>query len=105
MLRLLVLLFAFALPAQAEQVVAELSQTRVSITANFDGSSIWVFGAVKRDAPAPEPDPAIPPVEDVPPAAEPEGGERILGQVLGSEELNVFIKLELVLFKDDVKLP
>lgn len=39
-----------------EEVVAGLSQNRVAITANFDGSEILVFGAVKRDAPAKEGD-------------------------------------------------
>ena len=29
------------------------ARTRVSITANFDGSEILIFGAVKRDAPQP----------------------------------------------------
>jgi uncharacterized protein (TIGR02186 family) len=38
----------------AEQVVADLSQNRVSITANFDGSEILIFGAIKRDEAAPE---------------------------------------------------
>lgn len=38
----------------AETVVAGLSQHRVSITASFDGSEILIFGAVKREAPAPE---------------------------------------------------
>lgn len=54
MIRALVLLLLLALPATAEQVVAGLSQTRVSITANFDGSEILVFGAVRREAPPPE---------------------------------------------------
>lgn len=54
MFRWLVLLVAIALPAQGEEVVAGLSQNRVSITANFDGSEILIFGAVKREAPAPE---------------------------------------------------
>lgn len=50
----LVILFA-ALPARAaEEVVAGLSQARVSITTDFSGSEILVFGAVKRSAPAPE---------------------------------------------------
>jgi uncharacterized protein (TIGR02186 family) len=35
--------------ALAEEVVAGLSQTRVSITTNFDGSEILIFGAVKRE--------------------------------------------------------
>lgn len=52
--RALILLVLMALPAQAESVVAGLSQARVSITANFSGSEILVFGAVKREAPAPE---------------------------------------------------
>ncbi len=41
-------------PARAESIVAGLSQNRVSITADFDGSEILVYGAVKRDAPAPD---------------------------------------------------
>lgn len=49
-----------ALPATAqeggeadESVVLGLSQNRVSITANFDGSEILIFGAVKRETPVP----------------------------------------------------
>ena len=42
-----------ALPVTAEEVVAGLSQNRISITANFDGSEILIFGAVKRDKPPP----------------------------------------------------
>ena len=52
--RALILLLLMALPAQAERVVAGLSQARVSITTDFSGSEILVFGAVKREAPAPE---------------------------------------------------
>ncbi len=51
------LLIAFALwysPAQAnEEIVAGLSQNRVAITADFSGSEIMIYGAVKRDAPPP----------------------------------------------------
>jgi uncharacterized protein (TIGR02186 family) len=66
MIRALALLLLLALPARAqeaappaaepgpEQVVAGLSQTRIAITASFSGSDILVFGAVKREAPAPE---------------------------------------------------
>ena len=50
---LLLLLFP-AFPAQGEEVLAGLSQNRVSITADFDGSEILIFGAVKRDAPLPD---------------------------------------------------
>lgn len=55
MSRIFTLLLLCLLPfgAQAEQVVAALSQTRVSVNANFDGSEILVFGAVKRDKPVP----------------------------------------------------
>lgn len=54
MIRALLILLFLALPAQAEEVVAGLSQARVSITANFDGSEILIFGAVKREAPPPD---------------------------------------------------
>ena len=54
MLRLLVLLLACAQPAIAEEVVAGLSQSRISISTNFDGSEILIFGAVKREDPIPE---------------------------------------------------
>lgn len=53
MLRLALLLICLALPATGEEVVAGLSQNRVAITANFDGSEIMIFGAVKREAPPP----------------------------------------------------
>jgi len=48
---LIALTLALAAPAHAVGLVADLSQSRVSITANFDGSQILVFGAVKRDRP------------------------------------------------------
>lgn len=52
---LIILLALLAIPAAAtEEVVLGLSQNRVSITANFDGSEILIFGAVKRQAPVPE---------------------------------------------------
>lgn len=54
MIRVVLLWLALALPASAEAVVAGLSQARVSITANFDGSEILVFGAVRREAPPPD---------------------------------------------------
>ncbi|WP_171130857.1 MULTISPECIES: TIGR02186 family protein [unclassified Ruegeria] len=56
MYRLIAALCLFCLPAAAaqEEVVLGLSQDRVSITADFDGSEILIFGAVKREAPIPE---------------------------------------------------
>jgi len=55
MIRLVFILLFFAQSVSAaEKVVADTSQKLVSITANFDGSSILIFGAVKRDAPPPD---------------------------------------------------
>lgn len=51
---ILLALLLLAAPASAEQVVADLSQNRVSITTSFEGSDIFVFGAVSRDAPVAE---------------------------------------------------
>jgi len=58
MIRILVLLVGLCvLPARAEEVVAGMSQNRIAITANFDGSEILIFGAVKRETPIPSADP------------------------------------------------
>ena len=56
MLRFVVILALLALPlsATSEEVVLGLSSDKVAITADFDGSDILVFGAVKREAPIPE---------------------------------------------------
>jgi uncharacterized protein (TIGR02186 family) len=40
-------------PGGAEEVVAGLSQNSISITANFDGSDLLIYGAVKREEPIP----------------------------------------------------
>jgi len=53
-MRWLVLLLLMALPAKAEEVVAGLSQNRVAISTNFDGSEILIFGAVRREAAIPD---------------------------------------------------
>ena len=64
MIRLALALALIALPAISqpvgaqERIVAGLSQNHVQITANFDGSSILIYGAVKRDTP----DPGTPPL-------------------------------------------
>lgn len=50
---LLLILMLLPLPAMAEEVVADLSQTRVAITANFAGSKILLFGAIRREEPIP----------------------------------------------------
>lgn len=43
-------------PDRSERIVTALSQYTVSITADFSGTEILIFGAVKRDAPMPEGD-------------------------------------------------
>ncbi|MEQ9261128.1 MAG: TIGR02186 family protein [Roseovarius sp.] len=50
----LLLLLVAVLPARAEEVVLGLSKNEVAITANFDGSQILVFGAIKREEPIPD---------------------------------------------------
>ncbi len=55
MIRFLLAFLLFAQTANAaERVVADMSQSLVSITANFDGTAILIFGAVKRNSPAPK---------------------------------------------------
>ncbi|GAA5064497.1 TIGR02186 family protein [Roseibacterium beibuensis] len=51
---LLAAMVACTTPAMAERVVAGLSRDAISITTNFEGSEILIFGAVSREAPAPE---------------------------------------------------
>ncbi len=52
LLSLVMLLTALALPGAAqEEIVADLSQRQVPITADFDGSELILYGAVKRETP------------------------------------------------------
>ena len=51
---LLILVLATPAAAGDERIVAGLSQNNVSITADFTGSEILIYGAVKRDAPVPD---------------------------------------------------
>ena len=53
MIRLALAVILLAFPVLAEKVVVGLSQNRVAITANFVGSEILIFGAVKREEPIP----------------------------------------------------
>lgn len=50
----LVMVLAAGVPAAAQELVAALSINRVQITANFDGSEVIVFGAVKHIGPIEE---------------------------------------------------
>lgn len=59
MIRLLVLILALCAPAalaQDERIVLGLSETRVAITADFQGSQIMIYGAVQRYSPEPDGD-------------------------------------------------
>lgn len=51
---LIMTLILVPLALAAETVVADLSQNRISITANFDGSEILIFGAIKREDTIPQ---------------------------------------------------
>ncbi len=54
MTRLLTLLLVLlGLPAMAEEIVSGLSQSRVAINANYDGTAILIYGTALRDAPPP----------------------------------------------------
>lgn len=57
MLRALLVLLALAMPVKAEEVVLGLSQNQVSISTNFDGSEVLIFGAIKREEAIPDGDP------------------------------------------------
>jgi uncharacterized protein (TIGR02186 family) len=50
---LLLCLAVLSAPVQAEEVVLGLSQNQVSISTNFDGSDIIIYGAIKREEPIP----------------------------------------------------
>lgn len=55
MRRLALILSLIAAPAMAEEkIVSGLSQNRVSITADFDGSELLIYGAVKRESAIPD---------------------------------------------------
>lgn len=54
MIRVLLALLLLALPVRAEEIVSGVSQSGVSITTNFDGTAIMVYGAAIRDAPPPD---------------------------------------------------
>ncbi|PRY25571.1 uncharacterized protein (TIGR02186 family) [Aliiruegeria haliotis] len=63
MIRLVALVTLFwnlALPGSAQHIVADLSQSRVAITASFSGSDIVVFGAVRPEPGSIVEDPTMP---------------------------------------------
>ena len=54
---LLLLVLLLAAPLRAEEVVLGLSSDQVSISTNFDGSEILIYGAIKRETPIPADEP------------------------------------------------
>lgn len=58
-LALLVCLMILTGPARAEEIVLGLGQEDIGIGATFDGSDLSIFGAIARDAPAPDGDTGI----------------------------------------------
>lgn len=70
LLAILAVLLSHVAASAREEVVAGLSQSRVAITANFDGTEILIFGAVKRSSPPPR-DPPLEVVITVEGPAEP----------------------------------
>ncbi len=53
MIRLFLVMMLWSAPVGAEQIVSGLSESRVSINANFDGTAILIYGAAMREAPPP----------------------------------------------------
>ncbi len=52
---LLLMLVAVAFAARSqESVVTGISEDNIALTANFSGSDLFVFGAIRRDGPAPD---------------------------------------------------
>lgn len=89
---LLALALLCPLPALAqEEIVAGLSQNRVQITTDFNGSAILVYGAIKRSAP----DPTTPPLAVVVTAEGPSfpltirRKDRVAGIWLNAQSVNV----------------
>ena len=54
MIRLALFLLCLAVPLKAEEIVLGLSKDAVAITANFNGSDLLIFGAIKRQEPIPD---------------------------------------------------
>lgn len=53
-MRWVLLLLALTLPLRAEEIVSGVSTSDVSITTNFNGTAIMIYGAAMREAPPPD---------------------------------------------------
>ena len=77
-----------------ESVVTGISTESIALTANYDGSEIFVFGAVRRDAPIPE---------DMPPLGiiiTLKGPERLVTVRRKDRRVGVWLNTETVRIRD-----
>ncbi|WP_299783855.1 TIGR02186 family protein [uncultured Marivita sp.] len=88
---LLLILTLLAAPLRAEEVVLGLSRDQVSISTNFDGSEIILYGAIKREEPIAQ----APPLQVIVTISGPlepitvRRKDRILGIWVNADSLNV----------------
>lgn len=75
--------------AWADSVVADLSQARLSITANFDGSEILIFGAIDADESDPRPVEVIVAVSGPPAPVTVRKKDRVVGIWVNTESVNL----------------
>jgi uncharacterized protein (TIGR02186 family) len=88
---LLLILTLLAAPLRAEEVVLGLSQDQVSISTNFDGSEIILYGAIKREEPIAQ-EPPLQVIVTISGPLEPitvRRKDRILGIWVNADSLNV----------------
>ena len=88
---LLLTLTLLAAPLRAEEVVLGLSRDQVSISTNFDGSEIILYGAIKREEPIAQ-EPPLQVIVTISGPLEPitvRRKDRILGIWVNADSLNV----------------
>lgn len=88
---LLLVLTFLATPLRAEEVVLGLSRDQVSISTNFDGSEIILYGAIKREEPIAQ-EPPLQVIVTISGPLEPitvRRKDRILGIWVNADSLNV----------------
>ncbi len=93
-LLLILTLLAAPIAWAQESVVTGISTESIALTANYDGSEIFVFGAVRRDAPIPE---------DMPPLGiiiTLKGPERLVTVRRKDRRLGVWLNTETVRIRD-----
>ena len=91
---LLLALFLASLARAQESVVTGISTESIALTANYDGSEIFVFGAVRRDAPIPEDMPPLGIVITL------KGPERLVTVRRKDRRLGIWLNTETVRIRD-----